>query len=46
LRKLFEMTVDRCMAEGPVGAEGCAVDGQKKGVNRFHRSQALLRFQA
>ena len=26
LRKLFEMTVERCMAEGLVGAEGFAVD--------------------
>ena len=26
LRKLFEMTVQRCMTEGPVGAEGFAVD--------------------
>ena len=29
LRRLFEMTVARCMAEGPVGGEGFAVDARR-----------------
>ena len=38
LRKLFEMTVERCMAEGLVGAEGFAVDASvlEANASRYH----------
>src|SRR5690606_31279434 len=43
LRKLFELTVERCMAEGLVGAEGFAVDASliRADVHR-QRSVSML----
>ena len=43
LRRLFEATVERCLAEGLVGGEGFAVDGSPIRAANRQRGQAELR---